>query len=58
MMSLKQQKKFNEYFVNIVKKLRILTEEQATYSAANQLRKVEMAIIKYLNICLMNNNKQ
>ena len=40
---------FNEYFVNIVKKLGILTEEQTTYSAANQLSEVEMAIIKYKN---------
>ena len=40
---------FNEYFVNIVKKLGILTEEQTTYSAANQLTEVEMAIIKYKN---------
>ena len=40
---------FNEYFVNIVKKLRILTEEQTAYSAANQLSEVEMAIIKYKN---------
>ena len=40
---------FNEYFVNIVKKLGILTEEQTTYSATNQLSEVEMAIIKYKN---------
>ena len=40
---------FNEYFVNIVKRLRILTEEQTAYSAANQLSEVEMAIIKYKN---------
>ena len=40
---------FNEYFVNIVKKLKILTEEQTMYSAANQLSEVEMAIIKYKN---------
>ena len=40
---------FNEYFVNIVKKLGILTEEQTMYSAANQLSEVEMAIIKYKN---------
>ena len=40
---------FNEYFVNIVKKLGILTEEQTMYSAANQLSEVGMAIInKYL----------
>ena len=42
-------KVFKEYFVNIVKKLGILTEEKTTYSAANQLSKVEMAIIKYKN---------
>ena len=42
-------KLFNEYFVNVVKKLGILTEEQTMYSAANQLREVEMAIIKYKN---------
>ena len=29
---------FNEYFVNIVKILGVLTEEQTTYSATNQLR--------------------
>ena len=43
------EKIFNEYFVNIVKRLRILTEEQTVYSAANQLSEVEMAIIKYKN---------
>ena len=37
---------FNEYFVNIVKKVGIITEEQTTYSATNQLSKVEMAVIK------------
>ena len=42
-------KNFNEHFVNIVKKLGILTEEQTMYSAANQLSEVEMAIIKYKN---------
>ena len=42
-------KNFNEYFVNIVKKLGILTEAQIMYSAANQLSEVEMAIIKYKN---------
>ena len=42
-------KRFNEYFVNIVKKVGILTEEQTTYSAASQLSEVEMAIIKYKN---------
>ena len=33
----------------MLKKLGILTEEQTTYSAANQLSEVEMAIIKYKN---------
>ena len=33
----------------MLKKLGILTEEQTTYSAANQLTEVEMAIIKYKN---------
>ena len=42
-------KNFNEYFVNIVKEVGILTEEQTTYSATNQLSEVEMAIIKYKN---------
>ena len=42
-------KNFNEYFVNIVRKLGILTEKQTMYSAANQLSEVEMAIIKYKN---------
>ena len=36
---------FNEYFVNIVKKLGISTEKHTMYSAANQLSEVEMAII-------------
>ena len=40
---------FNEYFVNVVKIVGILTEEQTTYSATNQLSEVEMAIIKYKN---------
>ena len=40
---------FNEYLVNIVKKLGILTEEQTRYSATNQLSEVKMAIIKYKN---------
>ena len=40
---------FNEYVVNIVKKLGILAEEQTMYSTANQLSAVEMAIIKYKN---------
>ena len=39
-------KNFNEYFVNIVKKLGILTEKQTTYSATNKLSEVEMAVIK------------
>ena len=39
-------KNFNEYFVNIVKKVGILTEELTTYSATNQLSEVGMAIIK------------
>ena len=42
-------KLFDEYFVNIVKKLGILTEEQTKYSATNQLHEVEIAIIKYKN---------
>ena len=40
---------FNEYLVNIVKKLGILIEEQTRYSATNQLSEVKMAIIKYKN---------
>ena len=42
-------KTFYEYFVNIVKKVGILKEEQTAYSATNQLSEVEMAIIKYKN---------
>ena len=42
-------KKIHEYFINIVKKLRILTEEQTMYSATNQLNEVEMAIFKHKN---------
>ena len=38
---------FNKYFVNIVKKLGILREEQTRYSATNQLSEVKMVIIKY-----------
>ena len=37
---------FNEYFVNIVKKLGISTEEQTTFSETKQLSEAEMAIIK------------
>ena len=33
----------------MLKKLGILTEEQLTYCTANQLNKVEVAIIKYKN---------
>ena len=33
-------KSFNEYFVNIVKKLGILTEEQTMYSAASDVSRV------------------
>ena len=40
---------FNEYFVNIVKKLGILTEEQTRYPATNQLSEMEMGINKYKN---------
>ena len=40
---------FNEYFVNIVKKVGILTEEQIRYSATNHISEVEIAIIKYKN---------
>ena len=40
---------FNKYFVNIVKKLGILREEQTRYSATNQLSEVKMVIIKYKN---------
>ena len=43
------EKNFYKYFVNIVKNLGILTEEQTMYSAANQLSEVKMAIIKYKN---------
>ena len=42
-------KHFYKYFVNIVKKVGILKEEQTTYSATNQLSEVETAIIKYKN---------
>ena len=40
---------YNEYFLNIVKKLGILAEEQTTYSAAIQFNEAEKAIIKYKN---------
>ena len=43
---------FNEYFVNIVKKLGILTEEQTTYSVANQFSQVQMAIKLSIKVIL------
>ena len=42
-------KLFNEYFVNIVKKLRLFTKEQSAISTENSLREVEIAIAKYGN---------
>ena len=36
---------FNEYFVNIVKKLGILAEEQTMYSATNQFSEVEKPLL-------------
>ena len=40
---------FNEYFVNIVKKLRLFTKEQNAISTENSLSEVEIAITKYGN---------
>ena len=38
-------KLFNEYFVNIVKKLGLLTKEQSAVSTENNLSEVEIEII-------------
>ena len=38
---------FNEYFVNIVKKLGLFTKEQSAISTENSLSEVEIAITKY-----------
>ena len=40
---------FNEYFVNIVKKLGLFTKEQSAISTENSLSEVEIAITKYGN---------
>ena len=40
-------KLFNEYFVNIVKKLGLFKEEQSAISTENSLSEVEIAIAKY-----------
>ena len=40
---------FNEYFVNIVKKLGLFTKEQNAISTENSLSEVEIAITKYGN---------
>ena len=40
---------FNEYFVNIVKKLGLITKEQSAISTENSLNEVEIAITKYQN---------
>ena len=40
-------KLFNEYFVNIVKKLELFTKEQSTISTENSLSELETAIAKY-----------
>ena len=42
-------KLFNEYFVNIVKKLGLFTKEQNAISTENSLSEVEIAITKYGN---------
>ena len=42
-------KLFNEYFVNIVKKLGLFTKEQSEISTENSLTEVEIAIAKYGN---------
>ena len=38
-------KLFNEYFINIVKKLGLLTKEQSAVSTENNLSEVEIEII-------------
>ena len=43
------EKLFNEYFVNIVKKLGLFTKEQSAISTKNSLSEVEIAIAKYGN---------
>ena len=40
---------FNEYFVNIVKKLALITKEQSAISTENSLNEVEIAITKHQN---------
>ena len=40
---------FNEYFVNIVKKLGLFTKEQSAVFTENSLNEVEIAIEKYGN---------
>ena len=40
---------FNEYFVNIVKKLGLITKEQSAISTENSLNEVEIAITKHQN---------
>ena len=40
---------FNEYFVNIVKKLGLFTKEQSAISTENSLNEVEIAITKHEN---------
>ena len=40
---------FNEYFVNIVKKLGLFTKEQSAMSTENSLSEVEIVIAKYGN---------
>ena len=42
-------KLFNEYFVNIVKKLGLFTKEQSAISTENSLSEAEIAIAKYGN---------
>ena len=42
-------KLFKEYFVNIVKKLGLLTKEQNAVSTENSLREVKIATAKYRN---------
>ena len=41
--------KFNQYFVNILKKLGLFTKEQSAASPENSLSEVKIAIAKYRN---------
>ena len=51
---IKIAKLFNEYFVNIFRKLGLFTKEQNAVSTENSLSEVEIAIAKYRNHPIIN----